>query len=127
MKVILKDKQYTSEFDLTSGQSYSFSSSVVNSTDRFSLIFRTSGVTTGIEDAVKLNTQVFVNANNQITIIAPEKATYSIYNAVGIILENGVVYTKHQTINAKLTTGVYVVCVSDNGRNYSTRLILNGK
>jgi len=70
---------------------------------------------------------------NQITIVAPEKSTYSIYNAVGILLENGVVNLnqrsstngdKPETINTKLPAGVYVVKVSDNGKNYSSRLII---
>ena len=70
---------------------------------------------------------------NQITIVAPEKSTYSIYNAVGILLENGVVNSnqrsstngnKPETINTKLPAGVYVVKVMDNGKSYSSRLII---
>ena len=127
MQVILKDKQMSAEFDLTTGKPYSFSSAVVNSSDRFSLIFKAPGSTTGIDNTTKLNAQVFVNANNQITIIAPEKSNYAIYNALGQLIENGILITKHETLNAKLNAGIYVVYVSDYGRNYSTRLILNGK
>jgi len=120
IKVMLKDKQTTTEFDLTTGQSYAFSSSVVNDINRFSVIFRTAGNTTGIETTEKPNTQVFVNAANQITIIAPEKSNYSVYNAVGMMIENGITTNKLHTINCKLNTGVYMVKVN----NQSTRVIV---
>jgi hypothetical protein len=67
-----------------------------------------------------LNAQVYVNAANQIVIVAPEKAIYSIYNAVGQLIENGVLNTKHETRNTKHASGVYVVKVA----NHSTRVII---
>jgi hypothetical protein len=68
----------------------------------------------------KNNIQVFVNAANQITIIAPEKCNYAIYNAVGQQVENGVTTAKQQTVNCKINTSVYVVKVG----NQSTRVII---
>jgi hypothetical protein len=85
------------------------------------LIFRAQGNTTAIDNTNQLNAQVFVNANNQITIIAPEKASYSIYNAMGQLIENGTLNTKRETRNAKhLAAGVYVVKIN----NQSTRVIV---
>ena len=133
MRVILIDKQNPSvETELTSGATYSFSAPVTApTTNRFSLLFRAPGVATGVDNADKLNAQVFVNVNNQITIIAPEKATYSIYNTVGILLENGVVNSKHslsryvgETRNTKLTSGVYFVQLSANGQSEIQKVII---
>ncbi len=118
VKVILNDNG--TEFDLTNGAEYNFTSNISDNTSRFSLLFRAPGVTTGIDKASKLNTQVFVNAANQITIIAPEKSNYSIYNAVGQLIENGNVKSKLQTANYKLQTGIYVVKVN----NQSTKVII---
>jgi hypothetical protein len=89
------------------------------------LLFRALGASTGIDSAEKGITQVFVNGNNQITIITPEKAMYSIYNAVGQLIENGQTTSKLQTvipiaIGSKLQTGVYIVKVA----NQSTRVIV---
>ena len=113
VKVILKDNITLAETDLTDGiSSYQFGSEPTT-TDRFSLIFRAQGSTTGINNTEKLNSQVFVNAANQITIIAPEKALYSIYNAVGMQLESGQTTGKLQTAYCKLQTGVYVVRVGN--------------
>ena len=121
-KVILLDKQNpTVETELTPETAYNFSAPITAaSTGRFSLIFRTAGNTTGIENTTKLNAQVFVNAANQITIIAPEKSNYAIYNAVGQLIENGMTKSELQAVNYKLQTGIYVVKVN----NQTTRVII---
>jgi hypothetical protein len=118
VKVILKDNG--TEFDLSNGTEYSFSSDVADNTDRFSLIFRAPQTTTGIKVNETMNALVYVNAQNQITIIANEKCNYSIYNAVGQQIENGILNTKHETRNNKIASGVYVVKVN----NQSTRVII---
>jgi hypothetical protein len=120
-RILLKDKLYpTTEFELTEGASYNFSSQPTAAiTDRFSLVFRAPGVTTAIDNASKLNTQVFVNAANQITIIAPEKSSYVIYNAVGQLSAEGTINQSPFTINH--SKGVYVVKV---GNTNSTRVII---
>ncbi len=100
-------------FDLTDGSAYPFTAAVTPaSTNRFSLLFRAPGSSTGIENTSKPITQVYVNANNQITIIAAEKSNYSIYNAVGQLINNGFTNAELQTVNYKLQTGVYVVKIN---------------
>jgi len=128
-KVYLLDKEQHSQTELLPTTEYTFNTtaSTTNNENRFSLLFRAPGSTTRIEKDEKLNAQVFVNANNQITINAPEKAVYSIYNAMGQLISNGLTTSNRTIVSHKLSNGIYVVCVSDNGRNYSTRLILNGK
>jgi hypothetical protein len=121
-KVYLLDKEQGSQTELLPSTEYTFNTtaSTTNNESRFSLLFRAPGNATGIDNALKDNTQVFVNSASQITIIVPEKANYSIYNAVGQLIENGIVNLKHETRNTKLNAGVYVVKV-----NYqSTRVIV---
>jgi hypothetical protein len=120
MQIMLIDKQKNTEFNLTNGQAYEFSSDVVNDVNRFSIIFRAPGVATATDNLGNINAQVFVNAANQIAIVAPEKASYSIYNAVGQLIDNGIVNSKLITHNSKLSAGVYVVKVN----NQSTRIIV---
>ncbi len=121
-KVYLLDKTDNKQTELQPETEYGFgiSSATVNNESRFSLLFRAAGSTTGIDNASKFNAQVFVNANNHISIITPEKATYSIYNAVGQLIENGIVNSKLETRNSKLNSGVYLVKVN----NKSTRVII---
>ncbi len=121
-RLILLDKNYpTIETELTPETTYHFSAPVTTaSTNRFSLLFRAPGTATGIKNTEKLHVQVFVNAANQITIIAAEKSDYAIYNAVGQLMENGAITSNSQTSNIKLAAGIYVVMVGNN----SARVII---
>ena len=65
-----------------------------------------------------------MNAANQITIVAPEKATYSIYNAMGQKMDEGKTTSNHQTTNSKLSPGVYVVRVSNDGKELTSSVIV---
>jgi len=121
-KVFLLDKTESKKIELQPETEYSFSTNsvTVNNENRFSLLFRAPGNSTGIETTEKTNAQVFVNVQNQITIFAPEKANYAIYNAMGQLLCNGQTSAKLQTVNYKLQTGIFVVKVN----NESTRVIV---
>lgn len=121
-RVFLLDKSETRETELTPETEYNFSTTeaTVNNESRFALIFRAPGTTTGVDNTAKLNAQVFVNENNQISIIAPEKSNYAIYNAVGQLMENGAITSNSQTSNFKHAVGVYIVKVG----SYSTRVIV---
>ena len=125
-RIYLLDKAQNTQTELTPETEYSFSTSTTtsNNESRFSLIFRAPGSTTGVENAEKLNEQVFVNAANQITIIAPEKGNYAIFNAMGQLIENGVLNYKLHTINCKLNTGVYFVTLSINGQSEIQKVII---
>lgn len=119
VKVILKDN--STEIDLTNEAAYNFTSDVADNANRFSLLFRSPGASTDLENNKLINkVQVLVSAANQITIIAPEKSNYTIYNAVGQLIENGLINTKRETRKTKLKSGVYVVKVN----NESTRVII---
>jgi hypothetical protein len=131
-RVILKDKLNPStEFELSEDISYNFNADITTaSTDRFSLIFRAPGTTTGIENNTKFNAQVFVNASNQITIIAPEKAAYVIYSAVGQKLTEGIVHQNTTMVDVNsfkgsgTGSGIYIVRVSDNEKELTSKLII---
>lgn len=121
-RIMLKDALNPAhEFELTEGASYNFSSHPTTaSTSRFSLIFRAPSLTTDVDNASEFNAQVFVNAANQITIIAPEKSNYAIYNGLGQLIENGAITSNSQNSKFKHAAGVYIVKVN----NQSTRVII---
>jgi hypothetical protein len=121
-KVFLKYKDQKNLTELLPSTVYVFNitASTTNNESRFSLLFRAPNASTGIENAENGNTLVFVNTQNQITIIAPKKCNYAIYNAVGQVIENGVFNAKYITLNSKCEAGVYVVKVN----NQSTRIIV---
>jgi hypothetical protein len=119
-KVYLRDKQLCTETELTPEMEYTFNTAAITSNEsRFSLVYKVVGVSTGTTTPSNNRVSVFVNAANHITIIAPVKSNYAIYNAVGQLIENGILNSELQTTNCKLQTGVFVVKVN----NQSTRVV----
>jgi hypothetical protein len=118
-RLYLLDKVESSQVELLPETEYAFktTTATTNNESRFSLLFRTPDATTGIKKTEKGNTQVFVNAANQITILAPEKSNYAIYNAVGQLIAEGAINHLPFTINH--SKGVYLVKVN----NQSTRVV----
>jgi hypothetical protein len=120
-KAYLIDNLENTETELTASTEYSFNSAITtNNESRFSLQFRAPGATTGVGTVGKPTIQVFVNAANQITIIAAEKSNYAIYNAVGQLLEEGMLNSKFIIHNSKLNAGMYIV----KANNVTERVII---
>ena len=113
-KIQLVDATKPSEtFDLTDGLAYTFTADITPaSTDRFSLIFRSAGASTAIENTNLLGAKVYVNTNRQLVISANKDSNYSIYNALGQQIENGKINTERKTLNNKLAAGVYFVKIN---------------
>jgi len=82
-RIILKDNDSKTEQDLTNGTIYNFESGVTNASNRFSLIFRTVDRTTDVNNINKPRAWAYVNTQNRITIVAPEKSSYAVYNTLG--------------------------------------------
>ena len=120
VKVVLRDNVTLAETDLTDGTaSYGFTPQT-SSGDRFSLIFRSAGATTAIENTNTLAIKVYVNANNQLVIAASKNSNYAIYNTLGQQIVNGIINSERETLNNKLAAGVYVVRVN----NQSTKVVV---
>ena len=121
-KVYLVDSDQNTQTELLPETQYTFNTTAAttNNESRFSILFRAPNAPNASPEVEKIKVQVYVNAAKQITIIAPEKCNYAIYNAVGMLLENGQTTAKLQTVNCKLNTGVYIVKVA----NLSTRVII---
>lgn len=126
--VILFDNQNPNvETELTNGSSYIFNAPVTTATtSRFSLMFRAPESTTGFGSGYKPNAQVYVNSANQISIKAPEKSSFAIYNAMGILVENGNLNSNQKalTVGGKLASGVYIVKIAINEYELTTRVII---
>jgi trimeric autotransporter adhesin len=121
VKVILKDNVTLAETDLTDGvTSYEFSPETTSS-DRFSVIFRSAGSTTNLYNSDKHSTQIYVNEAGQIVIVSNEVVKYSIYNAVGQLIEYRKTTNDEHVVDRKLQTGVYLVKVN----NTTTKVVVN--
>ena len=127
-KIILKDNILNTEWDLTGGNAYSFSSDATNNSTRFTVIFRTTGGANGIEnynyDYSSLN--IFKNANNQITIQCNigTNATVIVSNAIGQKLINTQMNGTSMVIDKTFNSGVYFVTVSNEGNKVTKKVII---
>jgi len=129
-KVILIDNVLSTEADLTAGTAYSFSSDVVNDATRFNLIFRTSGVATGVDaDLNASNVIVFKDANGKINIqhdgLTANQGLITVYNALGQRLISTATTANRTMISQSFDAGVYFVTLNVAGRNTTNKVIIN--
>lgn len=124
--IYLIDKEKNTQTELNAHTVYDFSTttSTANNENRFSLLFRAPSISTDIDLSEKSTAKVFVNAANQISILAFEKCSYSIYNALGQKLESGVLGSKYESRSVSFDAGVYFVSVTVNGQNNIQKLII---
>jgi hypothetical protein len=125
VKVILKDNVTKTETDLTDGVSTYQFSPAVTSTDRFSVIFRTPGAVTGLENAQDNSITVYNNAPQLLTVICNDMlnvgSMVSVYNALGQKLLSQKLTGTSTQIAGSFTPGVYVVKVN----NTTKKVIIN--
>jgi len=131
-RIVLRDNDLGLEQDITDGAIYTFKSGVVNSFSRFSIIFKTIDVETGIENeylsASKLAMFVYQNSNKQIVVkhdIAPNSlGKISIMNALG----QNIVYTPaigtKTIIPIPFNPGIYFISIQLNGKLATQKFIV---
>ena len=128
--IILKDNQLGIEQDLTDGSAYTFSSDITTTASRFSVIFKSSSVTTDINNPKGNDnsnlTSVYKNANGLITInCSIGQGTASVYNAVGQKLYYQTLTGTTTVISKTFTSGVYFVNVIANGKTATRKIVIN--
>lgn len=129
-KLILIDKYENKEKDLTGGSPYTFKSDVINSIDRFSLIFRsTTIITKNDSESFNLNMLVFVNTSNEITVIykdvLKENMSITIYNTTGLRIINKQITNNTTTIHQPLQSGIYFVKVKCENQTSIKKIYLS--
>ena len=129
-KVYLKDNLLNTEQDLTDGTAYTFASDVASTTSRFSVVFKSVGVTTGVQAASNdPSILIYKNANNQIAVNCngsiSDNAFISVYNALGQKLELKQITSITTLIGRTFTSGVYMVTVNNGEKSTTKKVILN--
>ena len=130
-KIILKDNLLNTEMDITDGTAYSFSSDVTNTTSRFTVIFRTVGIYTGLDENMnnKPAINIFKNATGQIMILRNDvngqQGMVTVCNAVGQKLFSTATTGTSTVIYNSFPTGVYFITVNIDGKNTLKKVIIN--
>ncbi len=114
--LFLKDKLMDMEYELTEGTEVTFSSDIVNTTSRFSLILKVNSTVTGTEPVADLNKDwsVYVNKNSQI-VVSDVKAgsTISVFNATGQKIMERKALSQPEVLQDNFSTGIYMVTVNN--------------
>jgi len=127
IKLILKDNAH--EYDISNGDAYQFASGVTNTADRFSIIFKTAGTTTNIENEKEdSNIQIYRNTNHQITVnytgdIA-EKATVSIHDIIDKTLKTEKL-SRATVIDETFKPGIYLVTINNGTKTTTLKTAIN--
>ena len=114
VKVLLND--YGTEFDLTSGEQYNFTSDIDDITNRFSIIFRSPSATTrlnkNLDDSI-----LILSTNNGITLKINDvkliDAEVSVFNVIGQKLLSKQLNSPLMHIEYPFTPDVYLVKVNN--------------
>ena len=130
--VILKDRLNVenSEFDLTTDGNYSFVSDAISTANRFSIIFRNSSITTGLDKKQPADNGaiVYCNDQNNLFIICNnsmiKNAIAIVYNAVGQKLKTQQITGTTTIIEERLSSGVYFVKISTNGKSITQKVVI---
>jgi autotransporter-associated beta strand protein len=129
--IILKDNLLNIEKDITDGSAYTFSSDAVNSTTRFTVIFRTSSNATGLDNnsAESNAITVYKNAQNGISIICSNgisgQGTVSVFNTIGVKMASQALTSATTVVDKIFASGVYLVNVTYNGKASTQKIIIN--
>jgi len=127
-RIILKDKLLNQEFDLTDASSYNFTSEVANTTDRFSILFKSASGATGLKNDVLADMKAFRNENNKIQInylgSISKDASYKIYSINGQLISNGAITSANTVVAKSLNSGIYLVKLMNEGNVLTTKVLV---
>ncbi|MDD4992201.1 MAG: T9SS type A sorting domain-containing protein [Paludibacter sp.] len=129
-KVYLRDNLLNTEQELNDVTAYDFTSDVASTNTRFRLIFKSIGLTTGLNNAdIDQVALIYKNVNNQISITCKgdisSDAIVSVYNVVGQKLQTKQIMSTSTVIGSGFASGVYVVTVNNGGKSITQKVALN--
>jgi hypothetical protein len=127
-QVLLLDNTSGNVTELTDGIEYHFTSAKTDSYNRFSLIFRSPGLTTDMDSFTNGNITVFKNGDNKITVICKEdvmfNASVTVYNVTGQVLANKALSGVTTVVDNQFIPGVYIVKVNNGANAVSTKVVI---
>ncbi|HPT04488.1 MAG TPA: T9SS type A sorting domain-containing protein, partial [Bacteroidales bacterium] len=126
-RVVLFDTDTETEFDLTAGEAYNFSSDAVNSDNRFSIRFKSASGTTLIDDVNK--GAVLVSAlqgrlSVQLNTILSDNAKVTVYNAMGQSIYNQPLHNAVTQLSQIFEPGVYVLKVENGEKSLVAKSLI---
>lgn len=124
-KILLIDNDTKTETNLISGDTYTFTSAATISTDRFSLMFKSTSGTTDVDnlpDAIRTSVfqgDIVVACSNP---IEPD-SWVRVYNCLGQIVHQEVITNSLTRIRRSIGRGTFIVKVR-NGNKYNSDILI---
>jgi hypothetical protein len=125
-QVYLLDKVSSSQFKLTEGESYNFTSDATSTENRFAVLFKSTTGTSSVDENA-LN-GMFLSAQNGRLMLqintSIDNARVTVFTAAGQNIHSQTVSTQTTVLNKKLNAGVYLVKVENGGRSTVLRTVV---
>lgn len=113
---------------ISDGSPYTFDVAETGDNPKFSLILKAPGTATELANTEKSNIFAFANENRQITVNCNDaissNAIINVYNSLGQKVTSKEITKSLTVIEQQLTSGVYVVAVSNAGKTTSSKVII---
>ncbi|MBP1664823.1 MAG: hypothetical protein H6Q19_1963 [Bacteroidetes bacterium] len=119
-KVILVDKLTGTETELNAGTAYNFTSDATTTTDRFSLVLRTPGMVTGVDNTAS-NLEVSATQGSIVICGTTPGSTVRVYNTVGQQLTSATATGSRTELRRDFTPGIYLVKVNNRTMKVSVK------
>lgn len=127
-KIVLFDNDTQTEFDLTGGKTYSFTSDAINSNNRFDIRFKSATGTTSIDNVDK--TAMFVSSLQgrltvQMNTLLSENAKVTVYNTMGQSIYSQSLSNAITQLSRNFDSGVYLVRVENGDKSFAVKSLID--
>ncbi len=127
-QVYIKDLQTNTNYELTGGSSYTFTSDIVNSTNRFSILVKAPSITTDFRNnndsgilIYEFNNEIIVNCLNVIS----GESFVTVHTIVGSQLFFDKINSSYTKLKTKFASGIYLVTVKNAGKSVTKRIVIH--
>lgn len=123
-KVVLVDNLSSTEMELTNGSEYSFTADASTTNNRFTVEFRTPGISTQVDALTADNMMVWADANNHISVQSGaivNQDMIRVFTVAGQEVFAQAANGSTTLINHSFTPGVYLV----NVKNVTRKVVVN--
>ena len=127
--IYLHDNMLNTETLLTPESEYSFASDVTNNTSRFSVIFKSSGATTGYQNNAGDKHLLYLNNSNTLSLNVNDEVSgdsyVTVFNALGQQIVTKPIVSGVNEFREVHYDGVYILKGKINGTDYSGKININ--
>lgn len=127
-RVVLFDTNTETEFDLTAGEAYNFSSDAVNSDNRFSIRFKSASGVNSLDDNRSTGMCVYSQQKQlviQLNTGLSDNAKVTVYNTMGQSIYSQSLSNAITQLSRNFDSGVYLVRVENGDKSFVFKSLID--